>query len=93
MSAAAPAWVAENVKRVNDGAKWGLNRCQTEFGTKVTTASPEERNAWAAALPPLGKQWAEARNKAGQPGTAILKAWMDEMRAADQPIARQWDRD
>lgn len=88
-----PAWVNENVKRVNDGAVSGVARCEAEFGTKVTTASNDERNQWAAALPPLGKQWAEARNKAGQPGTEILKAWMDEMRAANQPIARHWDRE
>jgi len=88
-----PAWVAENVKRVNDGATKGVARCEKEFGTKVTKATDAERNQWAAALPPLGKQWAEQRNKAGQPGTAILKAWMDAMRAANQPIARHWDRD
>jgi len=87
------AWVTENVKRVNDGAKSGLARCEAEFGTKVTKASDAERLAWAKALPPLGKQWAEARNAAGQPGTEILKAWMGEMRAANQPIARQWDRE
>jgi TRAP-type C4-dicarboxylate transport system substrate-binding protein len=89
----AQAWVDENVKRVNDGAKSGLARCEAEFGTKVTKATPEQRQAWAMALPPLGKQWAEERNKAGQPGTEILKAWMDEMRANNQPIARHWDRD
>lgn len=88
-----PAWVAENVKRVNDGATSGVARCEKEFGTVVTKASDAERNQWAAALPPLGKQWAEQRNKAGQPGTEILKAWMDSMRAANQPIARHWDRD
>ncbi len=87
------AWVNENVKRVNDGASKGVARCEKEFGTVVTKASPKDRQAWAMALPPLGKQWAEQRNKAGQPGTAILKAWMDEMRAANQPIARHWDRD
>ena len=93
MQSSTAAWVTENVKRVNDGAKSGLARCEAEFGTKVTVASDAERNAWAQALPPLGKQWAEQRNAAGQPGTEILKAWMDEMRAANQPIARHWDRD
>ncbi|NKB48640.1 MAG: hypothetical protein GKS02_04650 [Alphaproteobacteria bacterium] len=88
-----PAWVNENVKRVNDGASSGLARCEAEFGTKVTVASTEERNQWANALPPLGKNWAAERNAAGQPGTEILKAWMDEMRANNQPIARHWDRE
>lgn len=92
-TAAAPVWVSTNIERVNAGASSGLATCEKEFGTEVTVASDEERNAWAAALPPLGKQWAEERNAAGQPGTEILKAWMDEMRAADQPIARHWDRD
>lgn len=93
MQASTGAWVTENVKRVNDGASSGLARCESEFGTKVTKASTDQRNAWAKALPPLGKQWAEQRNAAGQPGTEILKAWMDEMRANNQPIARQWDRE
>lgn len=93
MQDSAPAWVAENVKRVNEGASSGLARCKAEFGTELTTLSAEDRLKWANALPPLGKQWAEARDKAGQPGTEILKAWMDTMRAANQPIARHWDRD
>ncbi len=37
--------------------------------------------------------WAGERNRAGQQGTAILKAWMDEMRANIQPIVRPWDRE
>ena len=93
MQAAAPTWVAKNVERVNAGAASGVESCKKNFGTEVTEATTEQRNAWAAALPPLGKEWAEQRNAAGQPGTEILKAWMDEMRANNQPIARHWDRD
>ena len=41
--------------------------------------------------PPIAMQWAEAQDKKGLPGTPILKAWMDEMRAKNQPVARNWD--
>ena len=72
---------------------WHLRweRCKKEFGTVYTKMSDAEIKQWASLLPPLGKQWAAARDKAGQPGTAILKAWMDEMRAKNQPVARNWD--
>jgi hypothetical protein len=42
--------------------------------------------------PSLGKQWAAQCDKAGEPGTEILKTDMDTMRAANKPIARNWDR-
>ncbi len=86
-----PAWQKEQVKRVNEGAISGMELCKKDFGTVYTKMSDPEIKQWAEMLPPLGKQWAAARDKKGQPGTAILKAWMDEMRAKKQPVARDWD--
>lgn len=90
---AAPLWKSDNIARVKKVTGVMVERCTKEFGTEFTRLSDSERNRWAHALPPLGKEWAEQRNKAGEPGTEILKTYMDAMRAANQPIARHWDRE
>jgi len=90
---AAPLWKDDNIARVKKVTGIMVGKCQKEHGTQFTKLSDAERTQWAMALPPLGKEWAEQRNQAGEPGTEILKAYMDAMRAANQPIARQWDRE
>jgi TRAP-type C4-dicarboxylate transport system substrate-binding protein len=92
-TAAAPFWKTDNIARVKKVTGAMVARCTTQFGTEFTKISDDERNRWANALPSLGREWAEQRNKAGEPGTEILKTYMDAMRAANQPIARQWDRE
>lgn len=90
---AAPLWKTDNIARVKKVTGIMVNRCTKEFGTEFTKLSDSERSQWANALPSLGKEWAEQRNKAGEPGTEILKTYMDTMRSANQPIARHWDRE
>jgi TRAP-type C4-dicarboxylate transport system substrate-binding protein len=89
----AELWHVENEKRVVGAAKAMLERCRSEFGTKETTLSEADRKTWAVALPPLAKEWAERINGQGAPGTEILKIYMDTMRANNQPILRDWDRE
>ena len=78
---------------VVNGASKGIERCKTEFGSEVTTLSNDDRNKWAASLDNAAKEWAEDLEKQNIPGKAILTAYMDIMRAANQPIARHWDRE
>jgi TRAP-type C4-dicarboxylate transport system substrate-binding protein len=52
-----------------------------------------ERSKWARSLPNLAKEWAEGLDKEGLEGSAMLKYYMDAMRAAKQPIEREWDRE
>ena len=92
-SAAAPAWKTSNIARVEKVTSIMVGKCQKEYGAQFTNLSDAERVAWAKALPPLGKDWADRVNTAGGPGTAILATYMDAMRAAKQPIARQWDKE
>nr|NKB48064.1 hypothetical protein [Alphaproteobacteria bacterium] len=54
----AEGWHAANVKKLDAGAKFGINRCQTEFNTKVTTMSDDDRRQWALGLGNLAKDWA-----------------------------------
>lgn len=62
-------------------------------GGTVTQIDPAERNEWAMTLPNLAQEWAEQMEAEGIPGKAILADYMNAMRDADQPIARQWDQE
>lgn len=88
----AKGWHESNADLVENGAAKGFARCKAEFGTEVAILSQAEREEWAAALPPLGKEWAARVNAQGLPGDAILKRYMDAMRANNQPLLRHWDR-
>ena len=90
-TAAAPKWKDSNIARVKKVTGIMVGKCQKEHRTEFTKLSPEERKKWAVALPALGREWAAQRDAAGEPGTEILKSYMDTMRAANQPIARDWD--
>lgn len=90
---AAPAWKTNNIARVEKVTSIMVGKCKKDYGTEFTSLGDAERTAWAMALPPLGKNWAERVDKAGGPGTGILATYMDAMRAAKQPIARQWDKE
>lgn len=92
MSAVTPDYRDELARQTSDGHAKGLEACKAQGGT-ITVLDKAERDKWAKILPPIAKQWAQAADKQGLPGTAVLKAYMDEMRAAKQPIARHWDRD
>ncbi len=64
-----------------------------DAGGTVTELSAEERAAWAAGMPNLALEWAANLDEQGLPGTEMLQTYMDIMREADQPIARQWDQE
>jgi TRAP-type C4-dicarboxylate transport system substrate-binding protein len=91
--AAATAWHADNVERVVSGAAKGLARCKNQFGAKTSVMSDADRAKWAKTMPNFAKEWAATLDAKGQPGTKILTTYMDTMRAAKQPILRQWDRE
>ena len=92
-TSAAEAWHADNVNRVVKGAARGLGRCQKQFGVKPTMMSDEDRAKWAKMMPNFAKKWAASLDSKGLPGTKVLTKYMDTMRAANQPILRQWDRE
>jgi len=64
-----------------------------DAGGTVHELSAEERTAWAAGMPNLALEWAANLDADGLPGTEMLQAYMNIMREADQPIARQWDQE
>ena len=93
LRAATPAWRKEITRITEDGATAQLARCKTEFGLKSAKLSDADRTKWAKSIPNLAKKLASDLDAKGQPGTAVLAAYMNALRAAKQPIARDWDRE
>jgi hypothetical protein len=62
-------------------------------GGTIHEMSQAERLDWANKIPNVASDWAESLEKKGMPGKAVLKAYMDTMRANNQPILRNWDKE
>jgi len=92
MREATPIYRDELARQSAAGDATGRQACVEQGGELITLAN-EERAAWAESLPPLGKEWQEAVESEGLPGGAVLTRYMDLLREADQPIARDWDRE
>lgn len=93
MKTAAPKHQAYATDLVVNGASKGIELCKNEYNAQFTQLPDDQREKWAAALSNEAKVWAEDLEKQGIPGNQILTAYMDAMRAADQPIMRHWDRE
>ena len=89
----AETWHVANEKIVVGAAEAMLNRCRNEFGLKETRLPEADRQAWAKAMPPIAKEWATTLDKDGLPGSEILGIYMDAMRANNEPVLRNWDRE
>ena len=74
----------------NKGAS-SINAYKKAGGT-VYELSKSERTQWANSLPNMAKEWAAGLDKEGMQGTEMLSYYMNAMRAAKQPIERQWDK-
>ena len=64
-----------------------------EKGGTINILSQDERVKWAKIMPNTATAWAARLEKKGIPGKAILTDYMNAMRAANQPILRQWDKE
>lgn len=64
-----------------------------EKGGEIIQVSADARQSWANKMPNIAKEWAASLDKEGAPGSKLLSAYMDKMRAANQPILRQWDKE
>ena len=62
-------------------------------GGTITTMSDEARAAWAKGLPNLAKEWAAKLDSQGKPGSKVLAAYMNALRAAGAKPLRHWDRE
>lgn len=62
-------------------------------GVNFSALPAEERKKWAMAMPNIAKEWAARQEEKGLPGNKLLSAFMDELRARNVGIVRQWDKE
>jgi len=62
-------------------------------GAKITELDEATRKKWAAGMDNAAKVWATKLDSQGQPGTKILKIYMESMRAAGAKPLRDWDKE
>ena len=62
-------------------------------GGTVVEMSQEQRQAWADSMPNIAVEWAEALDGTGAPGSDMLVAYMDKLRAAGFEPLRDWAAD
>ncbi len=83
----------EHVTNVALNVAKSKNEQYAAKGGKIHQMAQSERVKWAKTMPNVAKGWAASLEKKGIPGKAVLKSYMDTMRAAKQPIIRQWDKE
>jgi TRAP-type C4-dicarboxylate transport system substrate-binding protein len=59
-------------------------------GGTVVEMSDEARAAWAKSMPNIAVEWAETLDKAGAPGSEMLKAYVGKLKAAGKTPVRDW---
>ncbi len=62
-------------------------------GGTIVEMDPAERQAWADAMPNIAAEWAAGLDADGQPGTAMLNAYMGKLRDAGYTPVRDWAAD
>jgi C4-dicarboxylate-binding protein DctP len=90
--AASPVYRDFTVDKVLAEAKTSYDKFKQMGGT-ITQLSEADRKHWAMTMPNVAQDWAADLEKRGLPAKQILAAYMDKMRAAHQPILRQWDKE
>ncbi|MGE3246558.1 MAG: TRAP transporter substrate-binding protein DctP [Beijerinckiaceae bacterium] len=90
----AKEWGPAGDKAYADAGASGLAKSKQMFKNATFIKwSDAERKKWAMAMPNIAKEWAERTDKAGQPGTKVLKAYMDSLRRQGVNCLRQWDKE
>ena len=91
---AAQAWTvaaADAQQNIYDTAYGSV--AQNFPGATTFDLPREEQAKWAAAMPNIAKEWAERIDAQGLPGSAVLSAYMNELRGAGADPVRNWDQD
>ncbi|WP_126975906.1 C4-dicarboxylate TRAP transporter substrate-binding protein [Frigidibacter oleivorans] len=59
-------------------------------GARISELPEADRSAWAAALPPIGLNWAREQDARGLPGTEVLQAYIQRLKEAGTVLPRDW---
>jgi TRAP-type C4-dicarboxylate transport system substrate-binding protein len=61
-------------------------------GGTVTVIAEDQRAAWADAMPNIAQEWADALDKKGAPGTAMLESYVQKLKDAGAVPVRDWTK-
>lgn len=87
-------WAAVGDKAYAEAGVRGLATARETFKNATFTDFPDsERAKWARAMPNIGKEWAQRADKDGLPGTRVLSAYLDALRAQGEKCLRDWDKE
>ncbi|MEM5581951.1 C4-dicarboxylate TRAP transporter substrate-binding protein [Roseibium sp. AS2] len=64
-----------------------------ESGGTVVEMDPDQRAAWASAMPNIAVEWATDLDGKGEPGSDMLKAYLAKLAAAGFTPVRDWSAD
>mgnify|MGYP005992278757 CR=1 FL=1 len=70
-------------------ARSSLRNFQKEGGS-ITKMEKEAQLAWANSMPNIAVEWAEALDKKGEPGSEMLRAYIDKLARAGYDPIRDW---
>ena len=59
-------------------------------GGKIVEISDAERRAWADAMPDIAAEWAKNLDNKGEPGSAMLKAYLGKLQSSGHTPLRNW---
>lgn len=65
-------------------------KAYVDAGGTVVELSEEQRTAWADKIPDIAAEWASTLDAKGEPGSKMLRAYMDKLKAAGFMPARDW---
>jgi TRAP-type C4-dicarboxylate transport system substrate-binding protein len=89
---AGQAWTAAADKVQFDAGNDGYASVTKYPNGKTFDLPRDQQKLWADAMPNIAKEWAGRLDKQGLPGTKVLSAYMDAMRAAGAKPVRDWDK-
>ena len=87
----AQEWAVKNVD-LDEKRVAGAMAAMKSKGVHITVMSDAERTRWAKMMPNIAKEWAADLDKKGQPGSKVLAAYMEEVRASGKVI-RDWEKE
>ena len=72
------------------GAAAALEERMVEAGAERVAIDPALRKQWAEAIPNVAQLWAAGLEEKGVPANAVLKGFIDKLKAAGTDIPRDW---
>jgi len=77
-------------------ANIAMNRAQESLdgyvkaGGTIIEMSAADRKAWADSMPDIAAEWATQLDDVGEPGSIMLRSYLDKLKADGQVPVRDW---